>query len=62
MPASAKNKSENSAEASTILGVVRSCYLFVNVLFVSVDVEASVTKVELPPELGNVKVFEALSE
>ena len=43
-----------SNEVATVAAVI--------VLFVSVDVELSVTKVELPPELGNVKVFEALSE
>ena len=34
----------------------------VNVLFVSVAVEAVETKSTSPPVLGNVKVFEALSE
>ena len=40
---------------SAITGVV-------NVLFVSVAVEAVETKSTSPPVLGNVKVFEALSE
>ena len=33
----------------------------VNVLFVTVAVEAAVSRRELPPVLGNVRVFEALS-
>ena len=40
---------------SAIIGVV-------NVLFVSVAVEAVETKSTSPPVLGSVKVFEALSE
>ena len=40
---------------SAIIGVV-------SVLFVSVAVELTETRSALPPVLGNVKVFEALSE
>ena len=69
VPASARNKSENSAEAdpkvapSALEGIIEVviCGL-VNVLFVNVAVEAVETRSTLPPVLGSVKVFEALSE
>jgi len=73
VPPSAKNKSENSAAAepsvapSALAGKsdVPTVPVFitglVKVLFVSVDVEASETIVELPPVLGIVKMLLALS-
>ena len=74
VPPSAKNKSENSAEAepsvapSALEGTsdVPTVPVFmtglVKVLFVSVDVEASDTSVESPPVLGIVKLLVAPAE
>ena len=71
VPPSLKNTSPPSA--SKIISVVASNVIVepesisaiigvVSVLFVSVAVEAVETKSTSPPVLGNVKVFEALSE
>ena len=51
----ASNVIDEPESISAITGVV-------NVLFVSVAVELTETSLASPPELGSVKVFEALSE